>query len=389
MPAIYDATSCDYYARKECGSCSLLGEGSTIGSARKFSEFVAQLHTHHPSVMVDALWSPISLFHSRAKAKLAISGSSDAPRFGFIDRELNGVDLRNCPLHLPLITQIVNAVSGLITRHKLHPFDVKTRVGELKAIIVSCNRSQTEAMVRFVLRSRELESRVRVCAADLQKMFSQVTVMSLNIQPIPAAILEGPEEYLITDNEWIVERYSGINIAFAPQAFMQVTPETAEALYDQGREWLREHNIKTLLDLYCGAGGFSLTSASALHSACGVEISESAVKGATYSCSVNNISNVTYLASPVDLAISGDGLFEGFDGVVVNPPRRGLDESVRRALLKARPKVILYSSCNPQTWLRDISILAQEYTLERVRPFDMFVLTEHLEILSLLTIKDR
>ncbi len=376
--------SCEYYERLQCRSCSLLSTPLQEGIERKFNEAQKQIFPFLSSERIfEPIFSPKSPFHSRAKAKMVVSGTVETPLLGLLNDSLDGVDLTECPLHFTVINTILTELSSLITRHRLFPYTVSKQSGELKAVIISCNRSEEEAMLRFVLRSRDLEKRVRACAADIQRSVPQIKVVSINIQPLHAAILEGSEEIQITEERYIWESYGGVNVAFPPQAFMQVTPEIAEELYKTAREWLEAGEVKTFLDLFCGAGGFSLFAASIAKKGYGIEISPSAVEAARTSSLRNGFTNLEYRTSTSE-ALEPEAFSPPIDTLIVNPPRRGLGVDLISKIFIMNPARILYSSCSVTTWVKDMEILSRRYAVVKVKPFDMFPLTDHLEILSLL-----
>lgn len=375
--------SCEYYRQNLCRSCSLLSAPIEDGINQKLQEALQHISPFlNTESTIEPIYTPTAPLPSRAKAKMVVSGPLDAPLLGFLDTSLQGVDLSECPLHLPLINSIVAKLPQLITHHRLFPYDVSKRTGELKAVIISCNKAQDEAMVRFVLRSRELEKRVRSCALELQTVIPELKVVSMNIQPVPAAILEGSEEVLLTEEKYIWEVYGEFKVAFPPQAFMQVTPEVAEALYAQSRVWLKD-NVKTFLDLFCGVGGFSFFAGSVAEKGYGIEITPQAIEAAQRSRIENGSTHIEFRGGSVADFEPGI-LARPVDTIIVNPPRRGLGDELIAKLLLVQPDRILYSSCNVLTWAKDMELLRSHYAVMKIKPFDMFPLTGHLEILSLL-----
>jgi 23S rRNA (uracil747-C5)-methyltransferase len=208
-------------------------------------------------------------------------------------------------------------------------------------------------------------------------------VVSCNIQPLPAAILEGPEEIILTEAKTIEITYNGIPLTFSPQSFMQVTHEVAEALYARAARYVGEQSYSDALDLFCGVGGFSLSTASAVKTVRGVEFSPSAVKSAQAAAQRLGITNASFTADDVERFLErGDSGTP--DLVIANPPRRGLSPTIISSLQNLSPRTILYSSCNPDTFARDLHALSDRYDLERIALFDMFAMTEHCEVLGIL-----
>ena len=76
------------------------------------------------------------------------------------------------------------------------------------------------------------------------------------------------------------------------------------------------------------------------------------------------------------------------DVVIVDPPRKGLDETTIQTILNIEPKKIVYVSCNPATLVRDLKMLEEKYTIKQVQPVDMFPQTGHVECCSVLKLKE-
>ena len=235
--------------------------------------------------------------------------------------------------------------------------------------------------MRFVVRSKVQEKALRSVAKSLQETFKFLRVVSMNIQPIPHQVLEGPEEMVFTKDEEIEERLSGISLYLHPQAFFQATPEIAEKLYLQASEFAV--GFENALDLYCGVGGFSLFLADKVQKVKGVERSPKSIVCAKKSAEKNKIANCEFVCSDVEDWQQGLSI-DGFDLVLVNPPRRGVDAQTISAICAGAVKRLIYSSCNLETLLRDIELLQSDFQLVNIQPFDMFPLTEHLEVLAIL-----
>jgi len=312
-----------------------------------------------------------------------VSGTVKAPVIGITRSDQSCVELARCPLSPEPIRLLLETLRSFITTAALTPYDISSRRGELKAIIIMCDQSLSAGIVRFVLRSSEAIPRIRKIVSDIHTKHEWVRVVSCNIQPLPAALLEGPEEILLTEADCITAHYGALPLTLSSRSFMQVTPEIGGALYERASVWCRELKLGSVLDLFCGVGGFSFALAPYAHSITGVEISDDAVSNARKTAQTLGITNATFRSGDVD-AVLGSGTSERFETIVVNPPRRGLSESLRSWVAHQTPSTILYSSCNPETFARDVAHWSAAYSMERLALFDMFPLTEHCEVLGLL-----
>lgn len=313
---------------------------------------------------------------------MSVSGSVAKPVIGITRQDRTSQELAECPLSTELIADLLRHLAGVITRYSLTPYDIEARTGELKYIIITTTSRRDQGILRFILRSREALPHVQAAATDLTEHFPWIKVISCNIQPIPAAILEGSEEIPITDNTLIREDFEALSLYFAPQSFMQVTPAIAQQLYTRAAQIVAKAAPQRLLDLFCGVGGFSLCAAPYCREVLGIEISAQAIGCAQRAAEELGLQHVRFQATDVEGFIRGNRDYAP-DMIVVNPPRRGLSEDTLRYLLHIKPHHILYSSCNPETFARDAQTLMSIYTLEELTPFDMFPMTHHWEVLGL------
>lgn len=316
----------------------------------------------------------------RNKAKLAVGGTRDEPTFGILDAHFRGVDLDDCGLYEPALARALPHLTAAVAELGLVPFDVPARSGELKHLIVTAS-PDGELMLRFVLRSPGQLPRIRRGLESLRVAVNGLRVVSVNIQPEHKAVLEGEEEIVLTAEDSLAMRLDDITFRLRPRSFFQTNSVVAAGLYRQARDWVAAVDPSSVLDLYCGVGGFALNAAMAKGAHArrveGVEVTPDAVASAR--------------AAAADLGVAADfrvgdaSALEAVaaDLVIVNPPRRGIGARLCAALESAAPAHIIYSSCNATTLARDLADLAG-YRVERARLFDMFPQTRHHEVMVLL-----
>lgn len=387
MTSPYEHASCSYFSSGTCRSCSLLGVESGKRIATKESLVLKALSDRGVTPRkVEPIRVPASPWGSRCKTKVSVTGTVDAPALGIVRSDLSSQDLSECPLTPAHVQELFTTLKVMIKEANLTPYNIQERTGELKNIIVMNNHDASQGIVRFVLRSSEAIPRIRKNIVGLQAKHPWVTVVSCNIQPIPAAILEGPDEEILTEERSIEVQYNDITLSFMPQSFMQVTHEIAEALYHRAATYVRENSFSHALDLFCGVGGFSLSIASSVPQITGVEVSSMAVESARHSAAHLAASHASFFADDVEAFLSASLTHEP-DLIIVNPPRRGLSDGIRQRILELKPTAIVYSSCDPQTFARDVSEWMVDYELVSLSPFDMFPMTDHCEVLGILETK--
>jgi len=370
---------CSYFDNNLCRSCSLLEDEN-----RDLALLPKEL------LLFDSKLKPwvrcSDPYASRAKAKMTVSGTISDPVIGILDKDLQGVELLHCALHKKSINKVISEVKKLIKPFDLTPYSINERAGDLKGLIIQTNKAEDHIRVRFILSSESAVSKCSSLARELELITEQTLSVTCNIQPIPHQIPEGPKEILILGPDLLWEEYETTRIAFPSQSFMQVTPEVASKLYSHAAKIAETYKPDLLVDLFSGAGGFTLSLAPYVEKAVGIEISEEAIRAARLSSSKANLTNISFYQG--DLLASMEMLIDlAPDMLLCNPPRRGVGDSVIDALIKIKPRVILYSSCNILSFLADANRLSEYYEIVEITPFEMFPMTQHYEIFSVLVRK--
>ncbi len=367
---------CHHYDAFRCRSCTLLG----TPRERQLSDKEA-----HARTMVD---SPVWLStvagadtRFRNKAKMAVGGNVDAPTLGILDRDLAGVDLHDCGLHSDGLRAALDRIAGWIRDACLVPYDVASRRGELKHVLLT-ESPDGELMLRLVLRSTALEARIRSRLAALLEAVPALRVVTVNVQPEHKAVLEGEREIVLTDTAALPMRLTtGVTLRLGPRSFFQTNTAVAEALYDQACAWVRDlPDVRTVWDLYCGVGGFALHLAGPGREVLGVEVSADAIAAASATSSELGVAAEFVAADATAYALASDAVP---DLVVVNPPRRGIGPDLADWLERSGVRHVVYSSCNAESLARDLALMPSLRPVE-ARILDMFPHTTHYEVMVLL-----
>ncbi|KGT94146.1 23S rRNA methyltransferase [Erwinia typographi] len=317
----------------------------------------------------------------RNKAKMVVSGSVERPVLGIVHPDGTPVDLCDCPLYPQSFGDIFARLKPFIAQAGLTPYNVARRRGELKFILLTESTLNGQLMLRFVLRSTTKLEQLKRALPTLQRQLPQLSVISVNIQPVPMAILEGEEEIALTDNQTLAEQLNDVPLWIRPQSFFQTNPAVAARLYATAREWVGGLGISSMWDLFCGVGGFGLHCATPEMSLTGIEIAAEAIACARLSAELMGLKKVSFAALDSTAFATGEAAVP--DLVLVNPPRRGIGAQLCHYLTTMAPPYLLYSSCNAATLASDIALLS-DYAVEKVQLFDMFPHTAHSEVLALL-----
>ena len=367
---------CSYFDAGLCRSCTELETPYAVQLAAKHERAREALAGHREIEWREPVASAESAF--RNKAKMVVTGTSDDPRLGILDRDQHGVDLRHCGLYSARMEALFPLLAEVVGRADLTPYDVGARRGELKYVLVT-ESPDGEFMVRFVLRSRDRVDALRAEVPHLLRAAPGIAVVSVNLQPEHKAVIEGDEEVVLTERDTLPMVVNGVRLHLRPNSFFQTNTEVAATLYDTARAWADERRPVSVLDLYCGVGGFALHLAARGRRVRGVEISADAVASARRSAAEAGVEAATFEAA--DATSMPD--LDAADLVVVNPPRRGLGPDLAAALDAGRAETVLYSSCHVGSLARDLDSMAS-WTPVRAQVLDMFPHTGHFEVLTML-----
>ena len=158
-------------------------------------------------------------------------------------------------------------------------------------------------------------------------------------------------------------------------------------LYNKALEYADLNGDEVVFDAYCGTGTISLFLSQKAKMVYGVEIISQAIDNAKVNAEINNVKNAQFYVGKSEEIIPQlikDGIIP--DVIVVDPPRKGCDSKLIDALGKAKPRRIVYVSCDPSTLARDLKYLESHgYKTQEIQPVDMFPMTKHIENVAFLT----
>jgi len=379
---------CDYYDRGVCRSCTLMGQpyadqvlDKEIRTRELLHDAVEAAGGPGAVEWLPAVTSPESAY--RNKAKMVVGGTVQRPTVGILDDRQRGVDLRHCGICTPGIQRALPILAAFVADAGLIPYDVAARRGELKFVLVTESPSGA-LMVRFVLRSEGQLPRLRQHLGALLRDLREAVVVTANLLPEHKAVTEGEREVVLTEQETLPMRFGDVTMHLRPQSFFQTNTTVAAQLYAQATAWIDEVAPTSMWDLYCGVGGFALHAARPGRAVTGIETSREAVRSAKQSAREAGLTDVRFAADDATEHALRARPGTTPELVVVNPPRRGIGETLADWIEGSDVQHVVYSSCNPVTLAKDLARMPS-MRLRRVRVLDMFPQTGHLEAVTLLS----
>ena len=328
-------------------------------------------------------------YRNKAQYPLGID-KNGKPQIGvFANRTHEIIPIQKCLIQNEKSEKLAKFVFEWIVKNNISIYDEKTRKGLIRHIVTKIGIKTNEIMCVLVINGNTIPKEQELVKEILEN-FPEVKTIVKNINTRNTNVIMGKENVNLYGNRYIEDILGEYKFKISPLSFYQVNPVQAEKLYNLGVEAAKIDKNDIVFDLYCGIGTISLFMAKYAKKVYGIEIVEDAVKDAKENALNNGIDNVEFFAGDVedvlDDLLNEKGIIP--DVVMVDPPRKGLDNKSIDNIMKIHPKKMVYISCNPATLVRDLAKFEELYEIESIKPVDMFPFTSHVECVALMGRKD-
>ena len=246
-----------------------------------------------------------------------------------------------------------------------------------------------EIMVNIILAGSD-EKKMDLLFDFVQNRFPEITTLLYTINSKRNDSMNDLTPRIIKGKGYITEHLEEFKFKISPKSFFQTNTKQAEKLYGITRNFAELTGHEIVYDLYCGTGSIGIFVSPFAKKIIGVEVIDEAIADARENAVLNNIANASFYTGDV-IDICNDEFFENngaADVMIVDPPRTGLHGKLVEKLLQIQAPVIVYVSCNPATQARDINVLNEKYSVEKIQPVDMFPHTHHIENVVQLKLKN-
>lgn len=300
---------------------------------------------------------------------------------GLFDKVL---DIRECLLQPEPSNEIRNSVREYAHKDRMTFFNAREQSGFLRNMIIR-NSLKGEIMVIFVF-FYEDEKRREGLLDFISGKFPEITSLFYIINSKKNDSLSDQEPVLYKGNDHIIEEMNGLKFRIGPKSFYQTNTRQSVTLYSVAKEFAGLTGKETVYDLYTGTGTIADFVADSAARVIGIEYIEEAVQDAVKNSELNKINNTRFYSGDIRSVLNEQFINENGrpDVIITDPPRAGMHEDVVRTIVSASPGRIVYISCNPSTQARDILLMSERYTVDKVQPVDMFPHTHHVENVILL-----
>ena len=306
----------------------------------------------------------------------------------FAKRTHEIIPIKECLIQNKKAEELAKFVLDFISENNISIYNEESQKGLVRHIVTKIGLKTNEIMLILVINGESI-AKEKELVSKVKEKFPEVKTIVKNINRENTNVIMGKENVNIYGDGYIKDKLGDFIFKISPHSFYQVNPVQAEKLYNIGVEAAKIDKEDTVFDLYCGIGTITLFMSKYAKKVYGIEIVEEAIKDANENARINNVDNTEFIAGDVEIVL--DRLINKEhiipDVVMVDPPRKGLDNKSIENLLKILPKKLVYISCNPATLVRDLSKLEDKYKITMIKPVDMFPFSKHVECVSVLELK--
>ena len=373
---------------KQCGGCQLQHlsyEAELAYKTREVKDVMERIGGIRDVEVKPALGME-DPWRYRNKAQFPVGRGKDGCAIGFYAKRSHRiVDTEKCFLQNECNDEIIGIVRAFLDEFNIPLYDEEKHKGLVRHILTRIGKNSGEIMVCIVINGKKLPDS-DVLVERLKEVKGVVSIV-LNVNKEKTNVILGQKIITLWGKDTITDSIDGIEFEISPLSFYQVNPIQTELLYGKAVELAGLKGDETVLDLYCGIGTISLFFARKAKKVFGVEIVPEAIADAKKNAARNGITNAEFAVGAAEEVIPRLYEEEGItaDIVVVDPPRKGCDEKLLETILQISPEKIVYVSCNPATWARDLVVLKEGgYVLKEAQPVDQFCHSVHVEVVSLL-----
>ncbi len=293
-----------------------------------------------------------------------------------------------CGIQNPLSDRARNVFTNVYP-YLSHLISRVSKENKLMIILVSEDRALYESL-RLSKEEKTENKKAHIFLSlldEIQKNLPEVTSLYFNYKPQNHYRSIGYDFIHLAGEKKLIENIGSLSFEISPQSFFQVNTKQTEVLYNIVKNYASLSGNETIVDLYCGIGTIGLYLASHAQKIIGVESVKEAVENAKANAKRNSIPNAQFIHSRAEHAL--EKITEPIDLLIVDPPRAGLEEKLIKEIIKKNPKKIIYVSCNPASFSRDIKRLreksSENYSLTKLQAIDMFPHTTHVECVVLMS----
>lgn len=376
---------------KRCGGCSLrhIKYEETLKIKQDMVQNLVDKNLSN-KIKVNNVIGMENPYYYRNKLQYPVGKNKDGvPVMGvFANRTHEIIPVEECLIQNREAEKLAKEVFDFVKKNDISIYNENTGKGAIRHIIVKIGIKTNELMCIVVTNEEDIKFEKDLVKDIVDKNPNVKTVIK-NINSKNTNVILGDKNIVLYGDGYIYDKLGEYTFRISARSFYQTNPIQTEKLYNKAIEYAKLTKDDILCDLYCGIGTIGIFASNKVKKVYGIEIVEEAVKAAKENAKINNVDNIEFIAGDTKEAFKEliDDKKIKPTAIIVDPPRRGLDEETINKILEIEVKKLVYISCNPATMTRDIEMLQDKYVVNEIQPVDMFPFTSHVECCSLLELR--
>ena len=375
---------------KRCGGCSL--RHMTYEHTLKLKRQVVQNLVNKGLKEKVEVLETIGMenpYNYRNKAQYPVGLNSDGqPEVGvFAQRTHTIIPIQTCLIQTEISQKIAKTIIDFVKEKNIQVYNEENQNGLLRHIVIKVGKYTNQVMCILVVNDSKFDQEQELVKLLCEK-YPEIKTIVKNINNKNTNVILGKENINLYGNGYIEDKLGEYTFKISPMSFYQVNPVQAEILYTTAINQANLDKNDILFDLYCGIGTIGIFASKYVNKVYGIEIVPQAIEDAKENAKINDVKNIEFICGDVEVAfdelINKEKIVPS--AIIVDPPRKGLDNKTVENIAKIQPAKLVYISCNPATMVRDLAKLEEIYNIKTIQPVDMFPWTNGVESITILEV---
>ena len=376
---------------KRCGGCSL--RHMTYEHTLKLKRQVVQNLVNKGLKEKVEVLETIGMenpYNYRNKAQYPVGLNSEGqPEVGvFAQRTHTIIPIQTCLIQTEISQKIAKTILNFVKEKNIQVYNEENQKGLLRHIVIKVGKYTNQVMCILVVNDSKFNQEQELVKLLCEK-YPEIKTIVKNINNKNTNVILGKENINLYGNGYIEDKLGEYIFKISPMSFYQVNPVQAEILYTTAIDQANLDRNDILFDLYCGIGTIGIFASKYVNKVYGIEIVPQAIEDAKENAKINDVKNIEFICGDVEVAfdelINKEKIVPS--AIIVDPPRKGLDNKTVENIAKIKPAKLVYISCNPATMVRDLTKLENIYNIKAIQPVDMFPWTNGVESITILEIE--
>lgn len=376
---------------KRCGGCSL--RHMTYEHTLKLKRQVVQNLVNKGLTKKVEVLETIGMenpYNYRNKAQYPVGLNAEGqPKVGvFAQRTHTIIPIQTCLIQTEISQKIAKTILNFVKEKNIQVYNEENQKGLLRHIVIKVGKYTNQVMCILVVNDSKFNQEQELVKLLCEK-YPEIKTIVKNINNKNTNVILGKENVNLYGNGYIEDKLGEYTFKISPMSFYQVNPVQAEILYTTAINQANLDRNDILFDLYCGIGTIGIFASKYVNKVYGIEIVPQAIEDAKENAKINDVKNIEFICGDVEVAfdelINKEKIVPS--AIIVDPPRKGLDNKTVENIAKIKPAKLVYISCNPATMVRDLTKLENIYNIKAIQPVDMFPWTNGVESITILELK--